>query len=281
MGKPKQKAEKKRADTGYSSVSHASKTRYRPNYPKQWQPPWNNYSNKKAVLPWWRQRSNHWRSVCVPMHWLIRPKLQSGWSANSLWGLLWPRLVSKRRTNKQRHIKSNVWWRQVITSNAIIDNTRSQADPLTTMYSKLLSFATNDLQPLLDITQRALRGTNYEILVNSFFVEAMVRINQECSSIYAPGQTDTFHKVMSRWPSSCITPPRSSNIVCVSRIILRRCLLFPGLKLYVRRESHCCICEVIRGIANLWSGGNLLYISSFGMRYTEWEREKWKANLSG
>ena len=67
---------------------------------------------------------------------------------------------------------------------------------LTTVYNKLLSFATTDLQPILEITQKTLKGTSYEVLVNSFWVEVVERINAECSSIYAPGQTNTFHKVI-------------------------------------------------------------------------------------
>lgn len=67
--------------------------------------------------------------------------------------------------------------------------------PLTVLYGKLLSFATNDLQPILDIAQKTLRGTSYEVVVNSFWTELVDRINKDFSGIYAPGQTDTFHKV--------------------------------------------------------------------------------------
>ncbi|KAI9484960.1 oligomeric golgi complex component, COG2-domain-containing protein [Zychaea mexicana] len=67
-------------------------------------------------------------------------------------------------------------------------------DQLTAMYNKLLSFATTSLQPILEITQKTLKGTSYEVLVNSFWVEVVERINAECSSIYAPGQTNIFHK---------------------------------------------------------------------------------------
>ncbi|KAL1927350.1 hypothetical protein VTP01DRAFT_3979 [Rhizomucor pusillus] len=66
--------------------------------------------------------------------------------------------------------------------------------PLTVLYGKLLSFATNDLQPILDIAQKTLRGTSYEVVVNSFWTELVDRINKDFSGIYAPGQTDTFHK---------------------------------------------------------------------------------------
>lgn len=88
--------------------------------------------------------------------------------------------------------------------NSVFDNDRHQAEPLTTIYSKLPSFATNDTQPILDVTQEALRGTHYEILVNSVSVESMEWIDQERSSIYGPGQTDSSHKVRSKWRSSYI-----------------------------------------------------------------------------
>jgi hypothetical protein len=64
------------------------------------------------------------------------------------------------------------------------------------MYTKILSFASVDLQPIMDITQRKLKGANYEILVNSLWLEVAERINKECKSIFAAGQTDIFHKVM-------------------------------------------------------------------------------------
>jgi hypothetical protein len=67
--------------------------------------------------------------------------------------------------------------------------------PLSIMYTKILTFACTDLQPILDITQKTLKGSNYEILVNSLWLETTERINKECKSIFAAGQTDVFHKV--------------------------------------------------------------------------------------
>ncbi|CAO3646141.1 unnamed protein product [Cunninghamella blakesleeana] len=66
--------------------------------------------------------------------------------------------------------------------------------PLVIMYNKILLFATNDLRPILEITQQLLKGTNYEILVNSLWTEFVDQINKKCSSIYAPGQTEVCHK---------------------------------------------------------------------------------------
>ncbi|KAI8144116.1 hypothetical protein BJV82DRAFT_644216 [Fennellomyces sp. T-0311] len=83
---------------------------------------------------------------------------------------------------------------KTVTKKALNDRQNNNIDPLTAMYNKLLSFATTDLQPILEITQKTLKGTQYEVLVNSFWVEVVERINAECSSIYAPGQTNTFHK---------------------------------------------------------------------------------------
>lgn len=71
------------------------------------------------------------------------------------------------------------------------DNTH----PLTVMYTKILTFASTDLQIILDITQKTLKGSNFEILVNSLWLEVTERINKECKSIFAAGQTDVFHKV--------------------------------------------------------------------------------------
>lgn len=69
------------------------------------------------------------------------------------------------------------------------------AHPLAEMYKKIISFVEVDLQPILDITQKTLKGSNYEVLVNSLWVEISYRISQECKMIFAPGQTSVFHKV--------------------------------------------------------------------------------------
>ncbi|CAO3589641.1 unnamed protein product [Absidia cylindrospora] len=86
---------------------------------------------------------------------------------------------------------------KTITRQAI-DSSRStpttQEQPLVMMYNKILSFATNDLRPILDITQRTLKGTNFEILVNALWVQIVEHINKRCSTIYAAGQTETCHK---------------------------------------------------------------------------------------
>lgn len=73
--------------------------------------------------------------------------------------------------------------------------TNTSKHPLTIMYNKILNFTSTDLKPILDITQKTLKGSNYEILVNSLWLEIIERINRECKSIFAAGQTDVFHKV--------------------------------------------------------------------------------------
>lgn len=75
------------------------------------------------------------------------------------------------------------------SSSAVLEH------PLTLMYNKILHFTSTDLKPILDITQKTLKGSNYEILVNSLWLEIVERINKECKSIFAAGQTDVFHKV--------------------------------------------------------------------------------------
>lgn len=83
-----------------------------------------------------------------------------------------------------------------ITQKSIDTNRQNDSNhPLTTMYNKILNFASTDLKPILDITQKTLTGSNYEILVNSLWIEVTDRINKECKSIFAAGQTDVFHKV--------------------------------------------------------------------------------------
>ncbi|KAL0088151.1 hypothetical protein F4703DRAFT_1498077 [Phycomyces blakesleeanus] len=83
------------------------------------------------------------------------------------------------------------------TSRSSDPSATAPAHPLTTMYGNILTFASTDLQPIIEITQKTLRGTNYEVLVNSLWVEVVERIHLECTSIYAAGQTDVFHKCYS------------------------------------------------------------------------------------
>ncbi|KAI8375844.1 oligomeric golgi complex component, COG2-domain-containing protein [Blakeslea trispora] len=87
---------------------------------------------------------------------------------------------------------------KIITPKAIEEkksSTRSNQDhPLTIMYQRILAFASTDLQPILNIVHRTLKGSNYDVLVNALCLEVTERLSKECKSIFAAGQTDLFHK---------------------------------------------------------------------------------------
>ncbi|ORE03781.1 COG2-domain-containing protein [Rhizopus microsporus var. microsporus] len=87
------------------------------------------------------------------------------------------------------------WYLEKIIHSKILQNNKtSKEDPLTDMYKKILSFASKDLQPILDITQKTLKGSNYEVLVNSLWAEITEEISKKCRAIFAPGQMTVFHK---------------------------------------------------------------------------------------
>ncbi|KAI8970293.1 oligomeric golgi complex component, COG2-domain-containing protein [Mycotypha africana] len=66
--------------------------------------------------------------------------------------------------------------------------------PLASIYKKILAFASEELKPILDISQKTLKASNYEILVNSLWLETAERLTRECKSIFAAGQADIFHQ---------------------------------------------------------------------------------------
>ncbi|KAM3586495.1 hypothetical protein VKS41_001570 [Umbelopsis sp. WA50703] len=72
---------------------------------------------------------------------------------------------------------------------------QASGDQLATMYNKIIAFATDQLTPLIEVTSRTLKGAHYELLVDCLWVDVVERINKECSSIFAPGIPDVFHKV--------------------------------------------------------------------------------------
>lgn len=84
---------------------------------------------------------------------------------------------------------------KIIHSKILQNNKTSKEDPLDDMYKKILLFASKDLQPILDITQKTLKGSNYEVLVNSLWAEITEEISKKCRAIFAPGQMTVFHKV--------------------------------------------------------------------------------------
>ncbi len=69
-------------------------------------------------------------------------------------------------------------------------------EPLALMYSKILQFINNDCNILLEITRKVLRGTGFEILVNSVWTEVVDAVNKRLSLIFNPGNPNMFHKVI-------------------------------------------------------------------------------------
>ncbi|KAI9257611.1 hypothetical protein BY458DRAFT_535220 [Sporodiniella umbellata] len=86
------------------------------------------------------------------------------------------------------------WHLDKIIQPKLLQSKQDRDQPLADMYQNIISLITTDLQPILEITQKTLKGSNYEVLVNSLWVEVSQKISQECKMIFAPGQTDIFHK---------------------------------------------------------------------------------------
>ncbi|KAG1217453.1 hypothetical protein G6F35_009146 [Rhizopus arrhizus] len=86
------------------------------------------------------------------------------------------------------------WYLDKIIQPKALQNNKSEENHLAEMYNKIIVFVTTDLQPILDITQKTLKGSNYEVLVNSLWIEVTEKIGKECKMIFAPGQTSVFHK---------------------------------------------------------------------------------------
>jgi len=69
-------------------------------------------------------------------------------------------------------------------------------EPLALMYNKILQFINNDCSILLEITRMVLKGTGFEILVNSVWTEVVDAVNKRLSLIFNPGNPNVFHKVI-------------------------------------------------------------------------------------
>lgn len=126
--------------------------------------------------------------------------------------------------------------------------TEARTEPLTTLYGKLLSFASNDLQPILDITQKSLRGTAYEMLVNSFWTEFVDCMTRDGSSIYASGQTSTFHKVRKKKEENPDSKHKGKYIEAKFRTIRPRFRSFRAWRPCARPASRFSTCAAIRAI---------------------------------
>ncbi|CAG8507539.1 9713_t:CDS:10 [Paraglomus brasilianum] len=70
----------------------------------------------------------------------------------------------------------------------------SSKEPLAIMYSKILSFISNDCYVLIEITKKVLKSTSYEILVNSVWTEVVDTILKKLGVIFNAGNPNTFHK---------------------------------------------------------------------------------------
>lgn len=69
-------------------------------------------------------------------------------------------------------------------------------DSLALMYTKILQFINNDCNILLEITRKVLKGTSFEILVNSIWTEVVDAVNKRISFIFNLGNPNMFHKVI-------------------------------------------------------------------------------------
>ncbi|KAI8580015.1 hypothetical protein K450DRAFT_238952 [Umbelopsis ramanniana AG] len=89
---------------------------------------------------------------------------------------------------------SNIINRQALNAQPTEGSGQFNGNPLSSIYNQIIVFATDKLSPLTDIAGRTLKGAHYEILVDCLWVDIVERINKECSSIFAPGIPDVFHK---------------------------------------------------------------------------------------
>lgn len=64
---------------------------------------------------------------------------------------------------------------------------------LSGIYEQILSFATNQLEPLLTLT-RTNRVKGFDFFLNSFWCEVEQRLENHMSSIFAPGNPDSFYR---------------------------------------------------------------------------------------
>ncbi|CAG8537381.1 3406_t:CDS:10, partial [Cetraspora pellucida] len=68
-------------------------------------------------------------------------------------------------------------------------------EPLALMYNRILTFINTDWFILLEITRKILKGTSFEILVNSMWAEVVESITKKLAVIFIPGIPNVFHKM--------------------------------------------------------------------------------------
>ncbi|CAG8648364.1 24187_t:CDS:10 [Cetraspora pellucida] len=70
-------------------------------------------------------------------------------------------------------------------------------EPLALMYNRILTFINTDWFILLEITRKILKGTSFEILINSMWAEVVESITKKLPVIFTPGIPNVFHKEVS------------------------------------------------------------------------------------
>lgn len=73
-------------------------------------------------------------------------------------------------------------------------NLQYSKEPLALMYNRILTLINTDWFVLLEITRKILKGTSFEILVNSMWAEIVESITKKQSIIFNPGIPNVFHK---------------------------------------------------------------------------------------
>ena len=71
---------------------------------------------------------------------------------------------------------------------------RASQSPLTTMYNHVLQFIEDRCGILISITQKELRGTNFDIPVNCIWGTTTLAILKNIPQILTPGIPDDFHR---------------------------------------------------------------------------------------
>jgi len=66
--------------------------------------------------------------------------------------------------------------------------------PLQNLYQRILDFTVQEFLPLLEITERTLKGTPFQMLTNVVWVAVASSIQQHLSIIFSPGIPDAFHE---------------------------------------------------------------------------------------
>ncbi|KAJ3091904.1 Conserved oligomeric Golgi complex subunit 2 [Quaeritorhiza haematococci] len=66
--------------------------------------------------------------------------------------------------------------------------------PLREMYNQVLNFIRNDCFKVVELTNKVFRGTNYDLLIDTIWVEVTAAVTKKIAVIFNPGIPDVFHK---------------------------------------------------------------------------------------